>query len=169
MSTPANTSAVGEINRLHAEVVRLSKASEESIHAALVAAWRSGKLLIAEKDRVKHSMGCCMWRVWLEQNFQGTQRTAQKYMRLAETVSDFAQLDGEFRRVLIHIHADAEDDVPHAIHFRAHLSKNAHDFFSADQKIVRPLDVRREPGDRFDGAAQRRGRGDRQLRRFLRT
>jgi hypothetical protein len=94
MSTPANTFAVGEINRLHAEVVRLSKASTESIHAALVAAWRSGKLLIAEKERVKRSMGCCMWRVWLEQNFRGTTRTAQKYMQLAKTVSDVAQLEG---------------------------------------------------------------------------
>ncbi len=94
MKTTAEDSAAGEINRLHAEVVRLSKVSADSIHGALVAAWRSGQLLIAAKARVRQSMGSGMWRDWLGKNFRGTQRTAQKYMRLAETVKDVGQLKG---------------------------------------------------------------------------
>jgi hypothetical protein len=49
--------AAREINRLHAEVEKLSAASRQSLTSALAAAWQAGRLLIAEKKRVRQTMG----------------------------------------------------------------------------------------------------------------
>lgn len=89
MNSPAvTTSPADEINRLHAEAMKLAAASRQSLDAALMAAWRAGALLIAEKQRVRRMMGAGAWLIWLENNFRGTPRTAQRYMRLARSVSD---------------------------------------------------------------------------------
>ena len=89
MNSPAvTTSPADEINRLHAEAVKLAAASRQSLDAALMAAWHAGALLIAEKQRVRRTMGAGAWLIWLESNFRGTPRTAQRYMRLARSVSD---------------------------------------------------------------------------------
>jgi hypothetical protein len=89
------TAATAEnINRLYAEATRLSKESSQALHAALVAAWEAGHLLIAEKKRVRRLMGPGAWLLWVEQNFQGTPRTAQRYMLLAKSVSDVTFLTG---------------------------------------------------------------------------
>lgn len=89
MNSPATTvSTVDEINRLHAEATELAAASRRSLDAALMAAWRAGGLLIEEKKRIRHMMGAGAWLTWLESNFRGTPRTAQRYMRLARSVSD---------------------------------------------------------------------------------
>ena len=94
MSESSNKSAAREINRLHGEVVRHSAQSKEALHAALVAAWRAGQLLIAEKQRVRRTMGGGAWLLWLEQQFKGTRRTAAKYMALAASVEDVSFLRG---------------------------------------------------------------------------
>jgi hypothetical protein len=89
MNAPAATvSTVDEINRLHAEAIELAAASRRSLDTALMAAWRAGGLLLGEKKRVRHTMGSGAWLLWLESNFRGTPRTAQRYMRLARSVSD---------------------------------------------------------------------------------
>ena len=82
-----------EVNRLHAEVERLTAESKESLTSALAAAWRAGQLLLTEKRRVRRMMGAA-WGLWLEQNFHGSARTAQRYMMLAESVADVAVLRG---------------------------------------------------------------------------
>lgn len=87
-------SVVADINRLHEEAKRCSVASREALHAALVAAWRAGQLLVEERKRVFHTMGAGAWLLWLKANFRGTARTAQRYMRLAHCVSDAAFLQG---------------------------------------------------------------------------
>lgn len=87
-SLAVTNSPADEINRLHAEAMKLAEASRQSLDAALMAAWRAGALLIAEKQRVRRTMGAGAWLIWLESNFRGTPRTAQRYMRLARTVSD---------------------------------------------------------------------------------
>lgn len=94
MSEPGTTSAAREINRLHEEVTRLAAESKQSLHAALAAAWRAGQLLVAEKARVRRTMGGGAWLLWLERNFRGSRRTASNYMRLAETVADVSFLQG---------------------------------------------------------------------------
>src|SRR5690606_880854 len=89
MNSPAVTnSAVDEINRLHAEATDLAAASRRSLDTALIAAWQAGALLIEEKKRVRRTMGAGAWLLWLESNFRGTPRTAQRYMRLARSVAD---------------------------------------------------------------------------------
>ncbi len=92
ITSPA--SAAAEINRLYDEAQRLSAESRTSLHAALSAAWQAGQLLIAEKKRVLRRMGGGAWLLWLEQNFQGAPRTAQKYMKLARSVEDVTFLQG---------------------------------------------------------------------------
>jgi len=90
---PAITVAT-EINRLHEEAKRCSYASRRALEDALAAAWHAGQLLLAEKKRVRHGMGPGAWLLWLEANFRGTARTAQRYMRLAHCVADETSLQG---------------------------------------------------------------------------
>lgn len=94
MNSPAPHSVVVEINRLYDEAQRLTAESRTSLHAALAAAWSAGRLLLEEKKRVRRLMGGGAWLLWLEQNFRGTPRTAQNYMRLAREVTDVATLHG---------------------------------------------------------------------------
>ena len=88
------SSGAEEINRLHAEAVKLSAESREAVHAGLVAAWKAGQLLTVEKRHVRRTMGTGAWRLWLERYFFGTPRTAQRYMLLAKSVSDVSFLSG---------------------------------------------------------------------------
>jgi hypothetical protein len=88
-----STAAAEEINRLHEQVVRQTESSRQCLDAALAAAWRAGRLLLDEQKQVRRTMGNA-WLLWLEQNFKGTPRTAQNYMRLAETVADVAEFRG---------------------------------------------------------------------------
>lgn len=94
MKTPAPSTAVAEINRLYDEAQRLAVESRASLQAALAAAWSAGRLLLEEKKRVRRLMGGGAWLLWLEQNFHGSPRTAQNYMRLAREVPDVATLNG---------------------------------------------------------------------------
>lgn len=92
MNEPKTIAA--KINQLHEEVARRTAESRESLHAALVAAWNAGQLLVAEKERVRQQMGGGSWLPWLEQNFRGSRRTASNYMRLAESAADTSLLQG---------------------------------------------------------------------------
>ena len=94
MNPSPTTTVAAEINRLHEEAKGCSVASRKAMDGALAAAWRAGQLLLAEKKRVRHSMGLGAWLLWLEANFRGTARTAQRYMRLAQCVADIAFLQG---------------------------------------------------------------------------
>lgn len=87
-SSTATDSTVEQINRFHAEATHLATVSRRSLDAALMAAWHAGTLLIEEKKRLRHTMGAGAWLIWLESNFRGTPRTAQRYMRLARSISD---------------------------------------------------------------------------------
>lgn len=91
---PPNESAAEKINRLHAAAVRFAVSSRDSLRLALSAAWEAGQLLLSEKGRVRKQMGHGAWLHWLEANFQGTARTAQRYMCLARSISDTAFLQG---------------------------------------------------------------------------
>lgn len=82
------------INQLHDEVKRCAAELRQTLHAALVAAWSAGQLLVAEKKRLRQTMGAGAWLAWLDQNFRGSRRTASRYTRLAETVPDVASLQG---------------------------------------------------------------------------
>jgi hypothetical protein len=94
MKAATVVSTAAEINRLHADACRFAADSRTALTRALQCAWRAGQLLVAEKKRVQRSMGAGAWLHWLERNFEGTVRTAQRYMRLAASVSDSAFLCG---------------------------------------------------------------------------
>jgi hypothetical protein len=93
-ATPEPCSAAEKINRLHAVAVRLAVDSQNSLRLALSAAWQAGHLLLAEKKRVRQKMGHGAWLPWLEANFDGSARTAQRYMCLAVSITDSAFLRG---------------------------------------------------------------------------
>lgn len=92
-SIPATTVAA-EINRLHEEARKCACVARESLHGALAAAWQAGQLLLSERKRVRHCMGHGAWLLWLQANFRGTPRTAQRYMKLAQCVTDVDFLRG---------------------------------------------------------------------------
>jgi len=94
MNAAPATTVAAEINRLYEEAQRWSDASRKALHDALIAAWQAGQLLLAEKKRVRRRMGRGAWLIWIEANFRGSARTAQRYMRLAQCVADIAFLQG---------------------------------------------------------------------------
>jgi len=93
MSVPATPSPEDEINRLHKEVVRQTDDSRKCLHAGLTAAWQAGQLLLVEQKRVRRTMGAA-WGFWLDEKFKGTHKTAQNYMRLAESTPVVTALEG---------------------------------------------------------------------------
>jgi hypothetical protein len=93
MSANTADDAAREINRLHEEVVRQTDNSEKCLHAALAAAWQAGQLLLAEQKRVRRTMGGA-WCQWVAQKFNGSRRTAQNYMRLADSTPDVSAFQG---------------------------------------------------------------------------
>lgn len=95
MKTATDTESVADrINRLHAEAAQHVTYSRCALDTALKAAWEAGRLLIEEKKRVRHTMGPGAWLLWLESSFHGTPRTAQRYMRLARSLSDPGFVEG---------------------------------------------------------------------------
>ena len=112
-SPVANPPGAEEINRLHAEAVKLSADSRDALHAALVAAWKAGQLLAVEKSNVRRTMGPGAWHLWLERYFSGTPRTAQRYMLLAKNVSDASFLRGmSLRQVYFRLGIATEPKTP---------------------------------------------------------
>ena len=93
-----------EINSAH-------RACDDALRAGLNHAVRAGELLVEAKSRVKHGE----WGSWLGDNFEGSARTAQAYMKVAREVPN---LDGEkaqrvadlsFRGALKELSAPEED------------------------------------------------------------
>lgn len=93
LAAPRGT-AVEKINQLHALAVRMAVDSRNSLRLALSAAWQAGQLLLEEKKRVRRAMGHGAWLHWLAANFHGSARTAQRYMCLAQSITDAAFLRG---------------------------------------------------------------------------
>lgn len=71
----------GEINHYHAKC-------EEAVGQAVAYAKEAGDRLL----RVKEGLGHGQWLPWLEENFGGTPRTAQAYMRIAENWGELEQI-----------------------------------------------------------------------------
>ncbi len=88
MKTEYQPVAARRINIWHAEVEQHRKACSETVYRGLEAAWNASRLLLIQKRKVSHGN----WRIWLERHFDGTPRTAQRYMALAKT--DIGELKG---------------------------------------------------------------------------
>jgi len=150
--TPA-TAIAAEINRLHEEAKGCSVASRQALHDALTAAWRAGQLLLAERKRVRHGMGHGAWLLWLEANFHGTARTAQRYMRLARCVADIDLLQGmSLRQTYVRLGIATEPKTPG----KRPLTHRLPAYITLANKLVRAL--KPQPGKTADeqGEAYRR-------------
>lgn len=142
-----------EINRLHEEAKQHACESREALHAALAAAWQAGHLLLAERKRVLHCMGPGARHHWLEANFRGSVRTAQRYIRLAQSVADLAFLQGmSLRQAYARLGIATEPKTTGQRRLRHRLP--AHVFLA--NRLVRAL--KRRPGQSTDeqGEAYRR-------------
>jgi hypothetical protein len=89
-----NGSTTDEINRLKDDVAKHAKGSREHLDQAVTQAWRAGRLLLAERKRVRRLMGRDAWALWLKQNFRAPAAMAQRYIHLAELAPDEATLRG---------------------------------------------------------------------------
>jgi hypothetical protein len=69
-------------NKYHDEI----GAAAESMQVAM---WNAGQALLIAKERCEHGE----WLPWLEANFHGTKRTAQRYMDLARKYDSVSLLD----------------------------------------------------------------------------
>ena len=78
----------GLAERINAE----HRAAERAAKSAIDHALRAGELLIEAKSAVGHGD----WLPWLAENFEGSERTAQTYMRVARR---WPQLEGKAQRV----------------------------------------------------------------------
>src|SRR4051812_23044735 len=94
MNAPAPSPAAAEINRLHADVQRCNAESRAALNAALGAAWQAGRLLKVERDHVDETMHRGAWPLWVRRNFRGSWRTAHRYMKLADAISDASFVSG---------------------------------------------------------------------------
>ena len=123
------------------------------MHEALGAAWNAGHLLVEERKRVFHTMGSGAWLLWLEANFRGTARTAQRYMRLAHSVSDVSVLQGmSLRQAYARLGIATEPKTPGKRRLRHTLP--AHIVLA--NRLVRTLKRRPGQSDEELGEAYRR-------------
>ena len=125
MNPPDSASPADKINRLHEEVVRQTDGSRKCLHAALIAAWQAGQLLLVEQKRVRRTMGAA-WGLWLDKKFHGTHRTAQNYMLLAESTTDVSAFQGlSLRQVYLRLGIATEPksrtDSPHVEKLPPHV------------------------------------------------
>jgi len=82
------------INALHADVQRFERASRQNLNHAATAAWQAGKLLLEAKASIVRHGGRGAWTPWLTTAFKGSDRTAQRYMRLARELPDAPAPEG---------------------------------------------------------------------------
>lgn len=80
--SPDDVHAISAINKWY-------RCAVECGRDALRAAIECGKLLQAAKDDCDHGE----WLPWLQANFDGTQRTAQRFMRLSANATALSHLD----------------------------------------------------------------------------
>ena len=92
--TQVSTTAVEDINRLHGEATQRTQESRAQLDHTMTAAWRAGQLLLAERKRVRRTMGRGAWSLWLKRNFRGPAGAAQRYLYIAEAVGDESVLRG---------------------------------------------------------------------------
>lgn len=78
-------------NRYHAEAEEGLGTAQAAFNSALVSAWFAGNALIEVKSRCNHGE----WLPWLNQNFEGDERTAQRYMQIASNTTRESDLDPE--------------------------------------------------------------------------
>lgn len=78
-----------QLHDLAEQINREHNLCERAYDTALAHAYRAGELLTQAKGQVGHGG----WLPWLEQHFDGAQRTAQGYMQLAANPRRVADLD----------------------------------------------------------------------------
>src|SRR5215212_9148639 len=86
---PTRQTLPDSLDDLAAVAVAEHEAFERDARSAIGHAIRAGEALIAAKARVRHGE----WLPWLAAHFPASERTARRYMQLAENRSRVADLD----------------------------------------------------------------------------
>ncbi|MGF1470301.1 MAG: DUF3102 domain-containing protein [Rubrobacteraceae bacterium] len=82
MSELTTTTDTMDLTTLANEINAEHRACDDALRTGLNHAVRAGELLNRAKSRIKHGS----WGQWLEDNFEGSSRTAQAYMKVAREV-----------------------------------------------------------------------------------
>jgi len=90
----ADHNLIRDINLLHAKVREHCAQCGQELSAATMAAWEAGHKLNQIKALVLRKTGPGGWGLWVQRHFEGTIRTAQRYMLLAKTVPQVEELKG---------------------------------------------------------------------------
>jgi len=88
MSELQRTNVDGTLENLAAEINAEHRACDAALRNGLAHAVKAGQLLVEAKTHTKHGE----WGGWLADNFEGSVRTAQAYMRVAR---ELPTLEGE--------------------------------------------------------------------------
>jgi phage N-6-adenine-methyltransferase len=88
VSEIASLDSVGALDNLAAEINAEHRACEAALKSGLGHALKAGDLLMEAKSRTGHGE----WGRWLAKNFEGSERTAQAYMKVAR---ELPGLEGE--------------------------------------------------------------------------
>jgi hypothetical protein len=87
-AAPGASDTTDDLVVLAAEINVAHAAFERATARAILSAHHAGALLIEAKGKVGHGQ----WAPWLKTHFEGTQRTAQRYIRLARAYPDTTRL-----------------------------------------------------------------------------
>ncbi len=110
MSGVAKNTAVVDLTALASRINAEHRACDEALREGLRHSVRAGEMLLEAKGRVRHGE----WGAWVRDNFEGSARTAQAYMKVAREIP---HLDGakaqrvadlSFREALKELSAPAE-------------------------------------------------------------
>jgi phage N-6-adenine-methyltransferase len=103
--------------------------ARESRDSAVEHAWRAGQALLRAKSQLSHGQ----WLPWLAANFEGTVRTAQRYVRIAAKTTRVSHLDTKSQRQALAALTDGPG---------AHLANNSGDFeWYTAEVYVKPATV----------------------------
>jgi hypothetical protein len=93
LALAANDESSGEADlpALAEQANRYHNRAQELTSGALEVAWLAGHALLDAKRQCRHGE----WLGWLADNFEGSERTAQAYIRLASNTQHVADLDCE--------------------------------------------------------------------------
>lgn len=108
MTTVAN-SIPTEIPRLEQEVVLFSLQSRHALDEAMQTAWRIGKMLHEERERLRECGGRRAWTPVVQKKFLASERTAGRYMDLVSAFPDPKRLGVlSLRRIYYYLNITTE-------------------------------------------------------------
>jgi hypothetical protein len=108
--TEIQKQSMATLENLAEEINEEHRLCEEALKSGLAHALKAGELLVEAKGHTKHGE----WGRWLAENFEGSVRTAQAYMRVANNRGELEKRNGvahlSFRNAMKELATSVGDD-----------------------------------------------------------